>query len=231
MQLDTRETIHTGLQYVVNPLPAVNADLRLKMQQALDSVGLTYDRVNLDQRQLVIGRNAPPLEIRVGWAQRPPLGQLVVIRPSAGHALETFIEETEQAIAAFLETSSAPNQQIVSRIATLRDLYQTGGLHGFQDIWEGVLAQQQQSLEGLGRPVQGGGLRFVMPPVGGEEDPMQIDLRVESWLREHTRIFVEGRFQWRTPLPPSSDFAPAMLLRQADEYMRTAIAGLWAQGD
>ena len=50
------------------------------------------------------------------------------------------------------------------------------------------------------RPVAGGGLRLMMPPHSVEgAAPVSIELRVESFLRETNKMFVETVFTWPQP--------------------------------
>ena len=42
-------------------------------------------------------------------------------------------------------------------------------------------------------------LRFVMPHRDDEEDPKEVELRIESYLQDSKQVFVEARFTWLNP--------------------------------
>jgi hypothetical protein len=47
--------------------------------------------------------------------------------------------------------------------------------------------------------VLGGGLRLVMPPVKEGAEPVQIEIKIESFFRESQKLFIETFFVWPQP--------------------------------
>jgi len=145
-----------------------------------------------------------------------PLGQLIVVAPQPARSLETFVQEVEFVAAAFEVSWPAPQRQIIKRDVTLRDLYETTSKHAFQELWEVDLGQTSESLEALGGPVQGGGLRFVMPPHPGRR--AQVEVKIESYLADSSKIFIETQFAWPEPTSPGVSFDPRERLEEVDRY-------------
>lgn len=131
--------------------------------------------------------------------------------------MEYFIQEAEQVIEAFEETWPVPQRQIIRRDVSLKCLYETTGDHAFQELWEERLGQSQDSLSAFGRPVLGGGLRFVMPPQ--PSDPAQVEVKIESYLIDTRKMYVETQFVWSKPMPPGASFDPRDRLTEVDAYI------------
>ena len=223
MLVDTRKTIHMAVNFVVTPTPALDADLRLGVQRFLDQADVAYSTVNLTEQALVIQRGKPDrLEIRINQNQ-PGVGQLMIAAPWPERTLESFVGEAG-VIVGLLDTLAPPDKRrLVARAASLRELYDTGGVHAFQEIWESILTQQPEALQSLGRPVRGGGLRFVMPPMAGEDDPATIELKVESYLKDTAKIFIDVRLSWAQPSEVGAVAAPGELLGRVDDFITQTV--------
>jgi hypothetical protein len=136
--------------------------------------------------------------------------------------MDLFIKEAEAAIEAYESVWPSPNRQIVHADATIRQLYETTSQHAFQELWENRLGQSAQTLSVFGRPIRGGGLRFVMDPVA-EDLPVQIEVKIESFLRDTTKIFVETQFTWPIPSAPQSPFNLRERIEKMDSYIETHV--------
>ncbi len=229
MYPDSRQTIHIGINFLVAPMPTIDAQSNLSFQQFLIARGVDFSRIELRERQgeIIVGREAPTLlEIRVAAHSHTPLGQLLILAPHLGCDLELFSREAEAIVEAFSLTWPADKRQIISSDATLRDLFETSAEHAFQELWEGLLDQSPEKLAGLGRPVLGGGLRLVMPPKPDEPEPTQIEVKIESFLQDTKKIFVETQFTWRPPMLPDASFNPSKRLKQIDEYVEDRVIPL-----
>jgi hypothetical protein len=234
MLVETRKTIHMGVNFVMAPMPPIDDPrLRLGIQSSLDQAGVAYSTVKRTENELIISRDEPTrLEVKIALFRPavPPVGQLLILAPFPERSLDAFIEEAEIVIRAFESASPPAQRQLISRDATLRDLYETGGVHAFQEIWETVLEQRPEALQKLGREVLGGGLRLVMPPRPDDQDPVNIELKIESYLKDTTKIFLEAQFSWQRPLPPGMEASPRYLLGQVEEYItRTALDFIGAE--
>ena len=219
MDTSSRKTIHMGVNFVLAPMPAVDTQFSLSFQRFLGEAGIQFARVDQGDGQLSVLREKPaPLNIKI--ASGGPVGQLLISAPFPERPLDAFITEAEKVVRAFEIAAITGPRQIVSRDATLRDLFDTGGVHAFQEIWERFLERSPEVLEMLGKDVLGGGLRFVMPPKEGEPDPVQIELKIESFLRDTSKIYFETQFAWPQPSPPGSTISPRDLLARVDAYVQ-----------
>jgi len=215
----SRKTIHMGVNFVLAPMPAVDSHFSLAFQRFLGETGIEFGRVELQDGQLSIFRDKPaPLGIKI--ATGGPVGQLLIFAPLPERPLAAFVAEAEKVVRAFEIAASTGPRQLVSKDATLRDLFDTGGVHAFQEIWERFLERTPEVLAMLGKEVLGGGLRFVMPPREGELDPVQIELKIESFLRDTSKVFFETQFAWPQPSTPGSPIDPGALLASVDEYVQ-----------
>jgi len=145
--------------------------------------------------------------------------------------LHHFISEVKAILEAFEQAWPLQNRQILRCDVTLRCLYQSTGEHAFQELWEKRLQQPRDSLGKLGK-VLGGGLRFIIPPPqAGDPESAQVELKIESFLRDTKRIFIETQLVWPEPRPPGSDFAPADKLNQANQYIENKVHAFMMEGE
>ena len=178
MKTQSRVIIHAGINFLSIPVPLVVPQTLLAFQQAVMAQGLEYNRVEAPKNTISLLRDTPyPLQVSVS-AQESQVGQLLIITPQPKGSLDLFIKEAEAAVQAYEFVWPAPNRQIVRADATIRDLYETTSQHAFQELWENRLGQPSQALSAFGRPIRGGGLRFVMDPVA-EDLPVQIEVKIE----------------------------------------------------
>jgi hypothetical protein len=99
-----------------------------------------------------------------------------------------------------LQETWPEQRQIVGRDATARMLVDSGTEHAFQYLWENRLGQAARSLQASGRPISGGGLRIVMAPVATEDDPKEVEVKVESFLRDTSKVCLETVMRWPKPI-------------------------------
>jgi hypothetical protein len=111
-----------------------------------------------------------------------------------------FGRDVDAVTGAYQKTWPMPQYQILNTSGCIRHLY-SAKVHAFQYLWEQRLGQIPQDFQLLGnRPVAGGGLRLLIPPhqqPGGE--PTSIEIRIESFMRETQKLFVETVFNWPRP--------------------------------
>jgi hypothetical protein len=217
MRPETRRQIHLGINFVLVPSPDVNRRTGLAFQDALVQESIVFEQVHYGEGDLRIVRDQPPLQIVVASPPNQPTGQLLIIAPNPSRPLESFVQETEFIVGAFQAVWSSPQRQIIRRDVTIRDLYETDQ-HAFQELWETRLGQSEHALGVFGRKVLGGGLRFVMPPEPGK--PAQIEVKIESYLKDTSKVFVETQFAWHASTPPDVSFEPRARLREVNEYAK-----------
>jgi len=65
----------------------------------------------------------------------------------------------------------------------------------------------------------GGGLRLVLPPLQDEADPVQIELKIESFLRDSSKLYLEVHSAWPRQSIPGGNIAPIDLLNYTDTFI------------
>ena len=222
MKTQSRVIVHAGINFISIPVPLVVPQTLLAFQQAVMTHGLEYNRVEAPKNTISLLRDVPyPLQITVS-AHESQVGQLLILTPQPKGSLDLFIQEAEAAIQAYESVWTAPNRQIVHADATIRQLYETTSQHAFQELWESRLGQSSQALSAFGRPIRGGGLRFVMDPVA-EDLPAQIEVKIESFLLDTTKIFVETQFTWPIPSTPPSPFNVRERIEKMNSYIEANV--------
>lgn len=225
MNRHSRQTIHMGINFVFSPRAAIDRPNYIGFQKALFDQCIEVTKTSLgEQQDIVVARDKPSnLEIRVSALNPPGIGQLLIVAPNPLHDFTVYVEEVEAVCKAFDTTWPEPNRQLISSDVTLRVLFETERAHAFQELWEERLRQPPNSLAAFGRPVLGGGLRFVMPPVPNETLPVQIEVKIESFLRDTKKIFVETQFTWPSPKPHGTTFDPESRLKQVNQYIEDQV--------
>jgi hypothetical protein len=220
MLANSRQTIHMGINFVVNPRPTVNAHSNLRFQQSLVERGIDFAKVEFNERAIVVVREAPVvLNVQVAVINPEVFGQLLIVAPQQGADLALFSKEAEAVVQAFEATWAVESRQTVAVDATFRDLYEASAEHAFMELWEARLGQRADALAVLGHPVLGGGLRLVMRPHPGQSEPFEIEVRIESFLKDTKKIWVETQFRWPQPMPPGVSLDPSRRLKQVDDYI------------
>ncbi len=229
MKPESRLTIHAGANFILVPMPPViDKQSRLRFQELLEDVNIPITHASYGEKEISLKRENPyPLEIRVILVG-PQIGQLLIVAPElGGRSIGGVGKEAEDVVRAFTETWAFPQRQILSCDATIRDLYDTTRDHAFQELWEGRLKQSPEAFQIFGRPVLGGGLRFVMPNV---EDGSQIEVKIESWLRDTSKLFIETQFAWPNPQKPGNPIDPEIRLNQVDNYIQNEVVKFVMEG-
>jgi hypothetical protein len=215
-------TLHLGINYILAPPPEINKKKHLAFQSALMDAGVDFNMVNVkdNNQEISVEKKTPLLQVRVIAASGAPVGQLLILAPHPNRTFETFGREAQAIVEAFDKTWES-QKQILSCDSTIRYLYETSSEHAFKELWETLLRQSESSLSIFGRPVLGGGLRFVMPPTQHEEDPAQVEVKIESYLRDTKKIFIEVEFKWQQPKPRG--FEPVKRLKTVDNYIKNNV--------
>jgi hypothetical protein len=221
--------LHMGINYVVSPPLEISKRRHLAFLNALVEVGIDFNSANDSDQEIRVERKTPPLQIRVVAAVGAPVGQLLILAPHPNRSWESFGKETEAIVEAFSRTWKS-QRQVLSCDSTIRYLYESSGDHAFKELWETKLRQSRNALSVFGRPVWGGGLRFVMRPVPNEEDPAQIEVKIESYLRDEKKVFVEVEFKWSQPKPPGVALDPMDRLKTVYEYIENQVTTFINEG-
>jgi len=206
---DTRIGLHFGVNFVFSPPVLMDSVHLRQFEGAMAERLIEFDlRQARPQGGMAFRRSEGQLEVGVGpVGPGAPIAQLVIRAPQPRRLLEEFVGEATEIVDAFYRVWDRPIR-IVARDCTIRHLYAVHEpAHAFQFLWENRLKQQPGSLEVFGRQVLGGGLRLVMPAMGGSEEggvhgpegPETIELKIESYLRDSSKLYVDVAFQWPTP--------------------------------
>ena len=223
MALDAkRQTIFAGVNYVFAPAPVLDSETFLKFKSVLARHGLAFDQSNQSASEgWALARAKPPLRVQVRLPAQP-LGQVMVTSDWMEQDLAAFVDEAAIVSDAVFEVWPG-DKQVVSRDATIRQLYDAGGIPAFSYLWERRLGQQKEQLAFLQRPVSGGGLRLMMPPEPADPDPVQGEVKIESFLRDPRKLFVEVSFLWPKPEPPVGQFQPKVLLVEVENFANSDV--------
>ena len=227
MNPESRRIIHMGINFLTVPPPVIETQGYLDFQAELITGGLEFARVARETNKIVVTRQAPrSLQVTIATGgpsagAAPQMGHVLIVAMGPNRALSVFIQEANAAVAAFNAVWPAANRQVMSCDITLRDLYQASQKHAFKELWEDHLRQPTEALAAFGRPVVGGGLRFVMSPLSDEAEPAEIEVKIESYLRDTNKIFIETQFRWHQPT--AKPLNPEERLIQANEYVEERV--------
>ncbi len=222
MKDGSRQIVHLGIHWVFAPPPIINNKISLQFQQELISHSIEITNTGCREDLITIARDQPiPLRIMIIAPPKQPTGELVIFSESSSLLFEPFIQDTEFIIESFDSCWQPGQRQIISQDAIERDLYETDAQHAFQELWELRLKQPGDSLAALGGRVLGGGMRFVIPPQ--QNMPAQKEIKIESYLRDTKKIFIETQFVWQRPMPPGTPFAPREKLSEVNNYAKTEV--------
>ncbi|SRR6266511_711705 len=211
----TQQTIHFGVGGVFTPQPVCDPAHALEFQRELSHHGLVFSTTNVLPNAIVLARATPPLEIRV-QQPGPMVGSFVAVAQNPQRVLDDFADEAATVQAAIGKAWPGAIQ-LLQREVTIQYVYDVASGDAFKYLWEERLGRHGGELTSLGRPVLGGGLRFVMPPTdpaGGDPNTL---VMVESLFADRRKLFVSVQMQWMAPRP-LEDLHPEVLLREVDQY-------------
>lgn len=217
MHVDSRRSLHFGVNFVFAPWGGLDGGSARRFEAALADDGLEFGHRFAPGDRFLAARESPPLQVQLLPVDGPPgIGQLVVHAPSPSQPLRHFQDDAATVVAAFERMWPGP-RQVLQKDCTVRYLYSSTADHAFRYLWSERLGQPESDLQVFGRPIMGGGLRFVIPPEPGPPSRPQIEIKVESFLQDTRQIFVDVQFAWSGSLPPVFDAA-----RTLDEVDRFA---------
>lgn len=228
MIIESRQVIHAGVNFVLSPLPVLDSERRMAFQKALEDLGIVPHATQFPGQDLTIVSKAPTnLQLKVALIENAPLGQFLVIATQPG-TLDLAKEQAELATKAFQVAWPEPQRQFLRCDVTLRVLYETSKEHAFLELWEVKLGQSERELQKLGRPVLGGGLRFVMP--GQTPDQEMREVKIESFLSDTRKIFIETQFVWGNQGAVGNEFATARRFDDVDRYVKDTLVPFMTGG-
>ena len=220
VDLRGKKALHYGVGCTVAPMALGGSVKAREFEGELASAGLEFDKKETLPNGFVFVRtkNDKNLELRV-VAPGPQVGQIVLLAPNPGVAFGAFGREAERACKAMVKVWPSV-KTVVLREGTIRHLYDVEGEHAFKFLWEERLGQKSEDLSVFGG-VLGGGIRLVVPPT--REKPTQLNIRVESYLKDSRKLFVEVQCHWPSPVPAEEGLKPLELLEEVDKVIDTQV--------
>lgn len=226
MKKFSRQLLDVRVKFLLIPGVPISHQSSLSFQGEIRKAGLDYSSVSLPNNAIVMERKElSPLRIGVEMAPQQPFCEFEIAAELPKTGIEAFTRDAEAAVSAFQATWPLPARQIVRCDAAIRELHETEGEHAFKELWEDVLGQSAKSLQIFGKPIRGGGLRFVLDPNASDEDPLAIEVKIESFLNDVRKIYVETVFSWIKPRPPNSAIDVAERITQMDKYIQENVQG------
>lgn len=224
MRVETCTSIYFGVNWLFAPSPNLDGPHLRRFQNVLGEKGVEFTHTDASNQGMGVFARVQnsPIEVRVAAQSGAPVGQFTIIAANPGRTLEDFQEEAEVLCAAFAAVWDG-SFQVVARDCTIRHLYSVDNPHAFQYLWVTRFGQDESDLGMLGRPVLGGGLRLVMPPTEGEDDPKQVEVKIESFLPDSRKLYVDVQMAWPKPAAPNAPMAPRALLAAVHEYATTEV--------
>lgn len=222
---ESRQSIYFEITYVVaNEFPADPME-RLDFQKSLAQKQLDFPQTSGGSHAFALIRTEQsPLQVKMSLLG-PRVSNLSISSKRPVHSLDLFCKEAEAVCDAYSQTWLKQQTQILQCNARIQHLYSCQG-HAFKYLWEQRLGQDPKDFYYLGKkPVLGGGLRLVMPPTKQDAEPVQIDIRIESFFPELGKMFIETSLVWPKPrlLAKNDGFDPEPRLKQTEKYAITEV--------
>lgn len=218
---ESKTSIHFSLTFVLAVGWKPEKAKALDFQKALLDNGLDFSQTNMTATNYTLFRaDQSPLRI-VLESNGPQVSNIHIIAHNPNCDLDMFAMDAAAVCSAFQQTWSADQYQIIRQAAKIQHLYSCNS-HAFSYLWEKRLGQSPDDFKTLGgRPVGGGGLRLIMPPFAKEgEEPTSVDVRIESFMQETTKLFIETAIVWPKPtfIKGQEKLKPQKLIQQAEDY-------------
>ena len=197
---ESKTSVHFAMNFLLAGVLVNEKGKLLEFQKALLDGGVEFAQTAVRPAGFGLVRSEPsPLQV-ILESPGPQVHTLQIVASNPQYDLEMFGKETSVVITAYQKTWPHPQYQILNSGCCIRHLY-SAKVHAFQYLWEQRLGQSGQDFTLLdSRPVAGGGLRLLIPPHQKEgSEPVSIEIRMESFLRESQKLFVETVFTWPQP--------------------------------
>jgi hypothetical protein len=218
--INSKRTHHYGVNYVVATPWTTDRQKILAFEQALLANKIEFAETKTSNNFLELTRKEESnLKVRIA-SLGPDVSNVLVTSGRPSYNLDFFIEEAEAIYGSYREIWIGTKPcQIVRCDATIRHLYSCSE-HAFKYLWETRLGQKEDDFKYLGgRPILGGGLRLVIP-AAKEPDPVNIEIKIESFFQATQDMFIETQFVWPQPrlLQADEDFDPGQRLTSVEQY-------------
>lgn len=218
---NSKTSSHFSLQYLLAGPWNQDRLKTVEFEKALLDSGLDFSQINIHEKGFSLNRTQPSqLQIKIE-SPGPQVTTVQIISQNPQYDLGMFCRDAEAVTTAFQQTWPADHYQILTSTGKIHHLY-SSQTHAFKYLWEERLGQNPADFKALGsRPVAGGGLRLLMPPHSVEgAEPVSIELRIESFLRETNKLFIETVFTWPRPKVINGDqgFEPELAMDAVEQF-------------
>jgi hypothetical protein len=223
VNLESCQSIHFGVNFVFAPAPALDPPSAFTFLRNLQDEGVDFPSFNRSATSLSFIRAENPLDLQLNIVG-PQVAQLLLRAQFPKTGLETFNKEGAAVCKAYLKTWDRPAQFVV-RDAAIHRLYSCDDCdHAFRYIWEHLLGQRIDDTDYFGKPLWGGGLRFVMPATPQDKpEPTGAEVKIESFLPDTSKLFVETHLTWPTPVQEDMFEKCSELMDRVEEYIKTRV--------
>lgn len=197
---ESKTSIHFGIQFLLAGVVLPDRQTILEFEKRLLEAGVEFSQRSARPNGFsLIRQEGSGLQVSLETAG-PQVLQLQIVAANPQCDLEMFGRDADAVTESYQKISRTHPLQVLTTSVCLRHLYSVQG-HAFQYLWEKRLGQSKDDFKSLaGRPVAGGGLRLVLPAHQiGEQEPASIELRMESFMREPDKMFIEIVHGWPRP--------------------------------
>jgi hypothetical protein len=197
----SRQTIQFSVGFIVSPALELDDQRLAAFRARLEEEGIRFDHEERGDTGMLLVREKPSvLQVQVatgqvaGGPEPVAVSQIVVVTAIAPEV--PAASTSEFADAAHEVTDVARDiwpemENVLGWNTGVRALFASTTEHSFQYLWEQRLGQRTDELAVFGRPVLGGGMRLVFPPGQTPGEQFQAEVRVESFLEDVRRLYVE----------------------------------------
>ncbi|WP_061248251.1 hypothetical protein [Leptospira alstonii] len=228
-----RNLIHVGLSDLFLPVVVRSKSEILQFQSNLEELGIEITGTNYAPNQNVFTRQLSQSILTVQIVNAGPnITQLLVISENPEGSLESIEEDFERVIEAFDKVWQIQGKNVVKSDLTVRLLTDSSTEHAFGEIWEKRLRQSKDNLQQLGRPILGGGLRFVLPPLNPQDsEDHGIEIKIESFFPDPRKVFIEAIFLWGAPRMISEKWNASDRIQKVIQYAEQHLISFLDQAD
>lgn len=236
----SRQTIQFTVGFLIGPALTLDEERIAAFRARLEEEDIRFDHFEHVDSTVVLARNAPSsLQVQivsgqVGNAAEPvPVTQIVIATVVGQESPVAAVAEFAEAAHEVTDVARDlwPEMEYVLGWNTgVRSLFAASTEHSFQYLWEQRLGQDTQELSVFGRPILGGGLRLMFPPGQAEGDQYQAEVRVESFLEDVRRLYVELNLAHGNP-EPINTLNPTVLIQATEAFMEERLLPFLRMGE
>lgn len=228
----SRQTVQFTVGFLIGPALELDEQRTAAFRARLEEEGIRFEHAEHGDSTLVLARDTPSsLQVQIvsgqvgGGSEPVPVTQIMVATvigqdvqaAPAGEFADAAHEVTDAAREVWPEM-----EYVLGWNTGVRTLFASSTEHSFQYLWEQRLGQDTQELSVFGRPILGGGLRLMFPPGQGEGEQYQAEVRVESFLEDVRRLYVEVNLANGAPEPINA-LNPTVLIQGTESFLNDRV--------